>query len=131
MEAVLEQVQEDFNFYGAEAELEETKEVKGITDDVTGFTYTNVQYPCIVFKEDFKCPKHQLKIISNMVNTVKDKKDISLYFLNGSDLYKLGELSGLQVSAFLEMLGCDAVYGYYDADTKLEGSMLYALCSAF
>lgn len=119
---------EDFDFYeGAEDEV--STSVDGVSNEVTNFTYTNLEYPCIIFKEGFTCPQHQLRVISNMVKTVSVNKDISLYFIQGSDLFKMGMLSGVQIQAFLSIVGDDKVIGYFDRDTKLEGDRLYTLCT--
>lgn len=120
---------EDFGFYGEDEDSDSTQEINGISGTVTDFTFTNLSYPCIVFKDGFTCPKHQMQVISNMVKTVNDVKDISLYFVENNELYKIGMISGLQVSSFLEIIGTDNVYGYYDKDTRLENSKLYTLCT--
>ena len=120
---------EDFGFYGDDADNNEEKVINGISGKVTDFTFTNIDYPCIIFKEGFKCPKHQLQVISNMVKTISDVKDVSLYFINNGELFKMGMLSGLQVSSFLEIIGTEKVFGYYNKDIKLEDSKLYTLCS--
>ena len=119
---------EDFGFYGEDGDSEVKQEIHGISGQVTDFTYTNISYPCIIFREGFTCPKHQMQVISNMVKTVNDVKDISLYFIDKGELFKMGMLSGLQVSSFLEIIGTEKVFGYYDKDTKLENSKLYTLC---
>lgn len=120
---------EDFGFYGSEAEESQKTEIKGITGDVTDFTYTNLEYPCIVFNDDFKCPKHQLTVIKNMVNSTIGGKDISLYFRNEGDLFKIGMIDGLQVTAFLEVVGLSNVKGFFSKDVKLENDRLYTLCT--
>ena len=56
-------------------------------------------------------------------------KDITLYFAKGKDLYKMGMISGVQVSSLIEMVNLDCIEAYYDKDTKLEGSLIYSLCS--
>lgn len=120
---------DEFNFYGEGTDdVKETK-IKGITGDVTDFTYTNVSFPCLLFNDDFSCPKHKLTVIQNMVNSTVGTKDISIYFRDKGDLYKIGMIDGLQVSAFLEVVGEENVTGYFDEKTKLTNSMLYTLCS--
>ena len=42
-------------------------EIEGITDKVTDLSYTKLEYPAILFKEDFQLPKHKILLISNMV----------------------------------------------------------------
>lgn len=118
------------DFYGGDDE-EVSVDVKGVSDNVSSYTYTNLNYPCILFKEGFTCPKHQLTVISNMVNSKGVDKDISLYFNKEGDLYKIGSISGKQVSAFLEIVGTDVVYGYFDKETKLVDDRLYTLCTIF
>lgn len=120
---------ESFEFYGEGTDEQSEVKVKGITGDVTDFTYTGLEYPCIVFNDDFKCPKHQLNVISNMVNSSVGFKDISLYFVNKGELFKIGAINGMQVNAFLDIVGISNVKGFFDKLTKLEDSMLYTLCT--
>ena len=120
---------EDFGFYGSDAEERTETVIKGITDRVTGFSYSSISYPCLVLKEDFKCPKHQIKVISNMVKNTCGVKDVSLYFLKNNELFKMGSISGLQVGFLLDMVGVGQVFGYFSSSTKLEGDALYTLCT--
>lgn len=117
--------------YNGYSEDGEVKEIKGITDTVTDYTYTGLSYPCIVFKQGFKLERHKVQVISNMVksNTVGIKKDISLYFSNKDQLYKLGEISGVQVSPLIDIAGRDNLIAFLDADTELNDSLIYTLCS--
>lgn len=117
--------------YNGYSEDGEVKEIKGITDTVTDYTYTGLSYPCIVFKQGFKLERHKVQVISNMVksNTVDIKKDISLYFSNKDQLYKLGEISGVQVSPLIDIAGRDNLIAFLDADTELNDSLIYTLCS--
>lgn len=118
------------DFYGGDEEAIPA-DVKGVSDSVSSYTYTNLSYPCILFKEGFACPKHQLTVISNMVNSKGIDKDISIYFNKEGDLFKIGSISGRQLNAFLEIVGTDVVYGYYDAETRLKDDLLYTLCTIF
>ena len=120
---------EDFGFYGDVGEEQQKQVEKGISDKVTEFTYSNLEYPCIVFREDFSCPKHKLRAVSNMVKAKGVEKDINLYFTDKGELFKMGMLSGLQVNPFLEIIGCESVIGFYDENTKLENDRLYTLCT--
>lgn len=117
--------------YNGYSEDGEVKEIKGITDTVTDYTYTGLSYPCIVFKQGFKLERHKVQVISNMVksNTTGIKKDISLYFSNKDQLYKLGEISGVQVSPLIDIAGRDNLIAFLDADTELNDSLIYTLCS--
>lgn len=121
-------MEDDFGFYGSEADDTDVKGIKGITDNVTEFTYTNMEYPCIIFKDGVSYKKHQWRILSNMVKAVADDKDTALYFPDTSGLVKMGMLSGRQVESFLDLVGIENVYAYYSKDTLLEGSKLYSLC---
>ena len=119
---------DDFDFYGEEAEEESVEDIHGITDKVTEFTYTSLEYPCLIFSEGFTCPQHQMKVISNMVKTNTVDKDTSLYFSNNGTLFKIGMLSGEQIEPLLELVGVDNLVGYFDASTRLVGDRLYTLC---
>lgn len=121
-------MEEDFGFYGSESDDTSVKGIKGITDNVTEFTYTNMEYPCIIFKDGVSYKKHQWRILSNMVKAVADDKDTALYFPDTSGLVKMGMLSGRQVESFLDLVGIENVYAYYSKDKLLEGSKLYSLC---
>ena len=122
-------MKDEFDFY-EEAEQEEKTEIEGITGSVTSYTFTGVSYPCIIFKEEFSCPKHKLTVVSNMVKSGNNMlKDISLYFLQKGDLFKIGSLSGLQVGAFLDLVGVGNVDGFFDANTQLSNDRLYTLCT--
>lgn len=118
----------DFEFYGEDAENDDVKDIHGITDKVTDFTYTNISYPCLIFKEGFACPQHQMKVISNMVKTNDSNKDTALYYINNGELFKIGMLGGNQIDPLLELVGIDKLTGYYLDGTKLEGDRLYTLC---
>ena len=122
---------EDFEFYGEGSDEATKKVVKGITDNVSSYTFTEMSYPCIIFKEGFTCPKHQLKVVSNMVKSNSPDKDINLYFVNKGELFKMGMLSGIQVNAFLEVIGFDRLFGFLDREVKLEDDRLYTLCTSY
>ena len=122
----------DFEFYGEGTDDTVVKDVQGITDKVTEYVYTNLSYPCIIFKKGFSCPKHQMKVLSNMVKSQGVPKDITLYFEkdNGTsqpDVFKIGTISGLQVESLLSIFDLKNLLGFYDADTPLEGSKLFVL----
>lgn len=120
---------EDFEFYGEGTDETTVQDVKGITDKVTDYTYTNLNYPCIMLKEGFTCPKHKMKVISNMVKTSNNDKDISLYFTDDGELYRIGMLSGLQLSSFIEIVGLENIVGFFEDGTRLDGSKIYTLCT--
>lgn len=117
------------DFYGRESE-EVVTEVKGVTDEVVSYTYTGMSYPCILIREDFKCPEHRMIVISKMVKmSAREVKDIALYFIMGGELYKVGMLSGYQVKPLVDIVGLDNISAYYAEDKKLEGDKVYVLCS--
>lgn len=120
---------EEEDFYDGEYDEDAVSEIAGITDTVTDYTYTDLEYPCILFREGFSCPKHQLKVVSNMVRTGNVEKDINLYFINNGEVFRMGMISGIQVSSFIEIIGEDNLIGFYEDGTKLEGDRLYVLCS--
>lgn len=120
------------SFYEGYSEDEvEVKEIEGITDTVTDYTFVGLTYPCIVFREGFTLEKHKVQVISNMVNSISKgvKDDISIYFNNNGDLYKLGEINGLQVSSLIDIVGRDNLMAFIDKGEELKGSLIYTLCS--
>lgn len=120
------------SFYEGYSEDEiEVKEIEGITDTVTDYTFVGLTYPCIVFKEGFTLEKHKVQVISNMVNSISKgvKDDIAIYFNNNGDLYKLGEINGLQVSSLIDIVGRDNLMAFMDKGEELNGSLIYTLCS--
>ena len=121
----------ELDFYEDE-DCGDGKEIKGITGEVSSFTYTNMSYPCFIFNEGCEIPKHRLKIVSNMVKSGNmQEKDISLYFIQNGELFKIGSLSGTQIMGFLDLMGTDCLVGYVDAEKKLESGSLYSLCTVF
>ena len=118
----------DFGFYGEGYDENTDSEIKGITDTVTDFVYTGLNYPNIIIKEGFTCPKHKMQVLSRMVkSSSREIKDVNLYFVQGGELYKMGMLSKGQVMAFLDMVGIDMLDAFLDEKTKLEGDRIYVL----
>lgn len=120
---------DDFGFYGSSADENNVEDIHGITDVVTSYTFTKLDYPCLVFKKDFRCEKHKMRIIGNMVKSESIEKDISLYFQNGDDIYKIGKISGRQVDSLISIVGEDSLDGFYDDGTPLTRDRLYVLCT--
>lgn len=119
---------DDFNFYGDGSNEEEVvRDVKGLTDTVSKFVYSNMTFPCICLKEDIKLPKHKWLIISKLVKQGSEDKNISVYMIRGGELFKAGSLSGLQIKAFIDIIGIDNLFGYYNKDKELKGDRLYVL----
>ena len=119
----------DFGFYGDSSDDTIVEDIQGITDGITSYSYTGVEYPCLVLRDGFSCPKHRMEVIAKMVRTSGDDKDISLYFNNSGETYKLGNISGKQVKAFLDIVGTDNVIGFLSKDTAISNDMLYVLYS--
>lgn len=109
----------------------EVKEIKGITDTVTDLSFTKLDYPAVIFKEGFTLPKHRAIAISNMVksSTGNSSKDITLYFQNKGELFKMGKISGVQYSSLLDMVSLDNIIAFYEEGSRLEGGLVYTLCS--
>lgn len=119
----------DFDFYGDSTDDAQAKSIKGITDTISEYSFTKFEYPCLVIKRGFTCPKHKMSVISNMVqSSSKLEKDISLYFTDTSgEVFKLGMLAGIQVSAFLDMIKVENIIGFFEDKKLLEGDLLYVL----
>lgn len=124
-------VSEETGVYEGYSESEDVKDIKGITDVVTGYTYTNLSYPCIVFKKGMKLEKHKVTVISNMVKSkgVGLVKDTSLYFLTDDDqMFKLGMINGMQVGSLIDIAGRDNLIGFAEDGRELKDSLIYTLC---
>lgn len=118
--------------YDGYDEEESVKDIKGITDKVTDYTFTDISFPCVIFKSGLRLEKHKVKVISNMVKSTTGSlgKDITLYFSKGDkQLYKMGMLSGIQISSLIEIVGLDNLDAFYDENTRLAGSLIYTLCT--
>ena len=119
---------DDFGFYGEEDDNPEVEDLHGMTDKVSEFTFTNLEYPCIVFKEGFTCKNHKWRIIANMVKAIDSSKDTALYYRDNGGLVKMGMLSGRQIESFLDLVGLENVSAFYDENTTLTGGKIYSLC---
>lgn len=119
----------DFGFYGDEAEKDEVKDIRGITDEVSEFVYSDMSFPCICLKADIKLPRHKWLIISKLVKQGTVSKDISVYMVRNGELFKAGALTGAQIKSFIDIIGLENMYGYHNKDKKLVGDKLYVLSS--
>lgn len=122
---------EDFGFYGEEEEEEVIKDIKGVTDEVSKFVFTNVEYPFVCLKADIALPQYKWLIISKLVKQGVASKNISFYMLRGGELFKAGALSGVQIKSFIDIVGIDNLFGYHNENIRLEGDRLYVLSSAY
>lgn len=122
---------EDFGFYGEENEQEEVKDIKGVTDEVSKYVYSDMKFPCICLNADIKLPKHKWIVISKLVKQGTVEKDIAVYMIRNGELFKVGSLSGVQIKAFIDIVGIKNISGYYNKSTKLEGDKVYVLSNSF
>lgn len=121
---------DEFGFYGEEVENENSvREIRGITDTVSKYVFSDMNFPCICLKEDLTLPKHKWVVISKLVKQGTSDKNISVYLIRKGDLYKAGALSGVQVTALIDLVGLDNLVGYYNKDKELKGDRLYILSS--
>lgn len=119
---------DEFDFYEDGGNEEEVvRDIKGLTDTVSKFVYSSMTFPCICLKEDIKLPKHKWLIISKLVKQGSEDKNISVYMIRGGELFKAGSLSGLQIKAFIDIIGIENLFGYYNKDKELKGDRLYVL----
>ena len=118
---------EDYNFYGEEDDSEEVKDINGVTDNVTKYVFTNMEYPCICLNADISLPKHKWITISKLVKQGVTQKNIAFYLLRNGELFKAGGLTGSQIKAFIDIVGLENLFGFYKKDVKLSGDKLYIL----
>ena len=120
----------EFNVYGENTDDQGIPDIKGITeDDVSNYVYTAMSYPCIVFKDGFRCEKHKISVVQNMVKSISRDKDITVYIKNNGSLFKLGDINGLQLKSLIEIIGRDNLEAFYTDGTNLPGSLIYTLCT--
>ena len=76
-------------------------------------------------------PKHKVMAISNMVKSAMGnaEKDITLYFQNNGELYKMGMLSGQQIMSLLQIVPREQLIAYYNDGSLLVDGKIYVLCS--
>lgn len=106
-------------------------DIEGITDSISDLSYTGISFPAIIFGEGFRLERHKASVIRNMVesNASGFVKDISLYYTNNGELYRLGAISGYQVMPLLDIVPMELITAYYSDGTPLNGSLIYTLCS--
>ena len=121
---------EDFEFYeGSTGEV--NSDLKGVTGEVTRYTFTDKKYPFLLVKDMKILPKHKLDLIKNMVSSgTMNKKDVHVYINMSDGVYSIGMLSGFQVEHFIDAVGEENLVGAFDEANELSGSMLYTLCSS-
>ena len=119
----------DFGFYGSEEDSEKIREIRGITDEVSEFEYAGMKYPCICLKDNLILPKHKWKGISNLVKQGTSSKNITVYMIREGELYEIGALAGIQIKAFIDIVGLNNMFAYHNKDTRLEKDKLYVFSS--
>ena len=117
------------DFYDNE-DISEDTEITGITDTVVSYTFTGMEYPCVIFKDDVAFPEHKMLVLSKMLKMGSPDKDISIYFIKEGELYRIGKLSGLQMRAFLQIVGEDSIKVFYEEGYELLGDKIYVLCAS-
>lgn len=119
---------EDFSFYSESSNEDEVKEIKGITDVVTKYVYKNMEYPCLCLNEDIVLPRSKWIVLKKFTEQGSmGDKNISLYLIRKGELLRIGGISPIQVKAVVGVVGMDNMFGFYNKNKKLEGSMLYVL----
>lgn len=118
----------DFDFYdGVEQDSSVVQDIKGLTDEVSKYIYSNMDFPCICVKENIKLPKHKWVTMGKLVKQDVPNKDISVYIIRNNDILKAGALSRMQVGVFIDFVGIDNLVAYYNKDKILTGSKIYIL----
>ena len=87
----------------------------------------NLKINIQALNEDIKLPKHKWLIISKLVKQGSEDKNIAVYLIRNGELYRAGSLSGVQIKAFIDILGIENLFGYYNKDKRLDGDRLYVL----
>ena len=103
--------------------------VEGVTDSISQYAFTDIQYPCIMFNKGFHTEKHKFQVLQNMLSNPQMESDISVYFTNSKgEVLKVGKISGYQLAFMLDIVGRDKVTGYYADGSELKDGLIYTLC---
>lgn len=106
--------------------MSDVKDIKGITDSVSQYVFSDMEYPCICLKDNLVLPKHKWAVISKLAQSGTDKK-IALYISRNGELFKIGHLSGVQVKPFIDVIGLENMIGYHSENKELLGDRIYVL----
>lgn len=111
-------------------EEKEDAVVEGVTDSISQYAFTDIQYPCIMFNKGFHTEKHKFQVLQNMLSNSQVESDITVYFTNSKgEILKVGKVSGYQLSFLLDIVGRENVTGYYADGSVLDGGLIYTLCT--
>lgn len=110
-------------------------EQKGLTGTVSRYATEKMRYPCYVIGTDNEHPVEKFKIdvlrsmfkTADVYNEEESKRAIALYFAQGDEIARLGQIYPKQVKPFLQLFENCLVTGYFDANTKLIDDYLYVL----
>lgn len=120
-------------------EVKRNFEKEGISGEVGQFNVEHNQYPqyCISPENGATMDHFQSTALKGMFDTTNitegimsdEDKDmgIFIYIEVNNKKMRLGKIQPRQVKAFLKLFDSSRVIGYLDANTKLEGDLLYVL----
>lgn len=117
----------DYNEFNDDLDDDKVEGIRGITDEVSKFSYVDMDFPFICLQGNIQMPKHKWIIVSKLVKQVSSDKGISFYIQRGGNIYKAGSLARSQVKALIDIVGLENLFGFYSKDKKLEGDRLYVL----
>lgn len=112
---------------------------KGITDKVSRFSTSQMEFPNIVIYNTQEHPlkAHKVRVLKSMM-TISEQalmnlppasaSDVTLYVTDGSQVIRIGKVRASQVMPVLRLFDEEKLLGYMDAETLLEGIFLYTLC---
>lgn len=110
-------------------------EQKGITGNVSRYTTTNMEYPCLIVcaTEEKPVEMYKIEVLRKMFASVavfdeeQSKLKITIYYSQDERLVRLGVIQPKQVKSILKLFESNVVEGFYDSDTLLRDDYLYVL----
>lgn len=110
-------------------ENQQTFEKPGFTGEVTRYSESSLEYPCIIVQAGFE--KYKLDVLKTMLQRKAEVPEGTpvtyLYFEHAGNMASVGHLTQEQVKAVLDLFHDNGIRGYFDANTALDGDMVYVL----
>ena len=89
---------------------------------------SEVQYPNIVIKQDFKAEKHKLSALRRLMNPKKGRLfDYRVYLQKGNEEFEIGGIYFEVFESLLEIVGNNNLIVNLSESEAIQGTLIYAL----
>lgn len=122
-------IEDDTGAYGEDPEDYKMPEIKGITDEVSGYTYSKMNFPAIFIKSDMHLSAAGFKVLRAMISSTSvADRNIFIYNESSKGVFLIGRISALQVMNFYDLVGQDNIRVFLSSTKELLGDLKYVLC---